>query len=151
MLTRVQTPLQSAAAWLGLDLPLTARKPTVLLAEDDPEVSLLACMFLKQYNFDVKTTDSGVAALHLARCLNPDIVVLDINLPGMNGLEICRQLKADPKTCAIPVVFCSGEGHLAGQALALGAAAFLGKPQGVLQLADCLYEILSLTSLAARN
>lgn len=138
------------AGCLALDI-LAGRKPVVLLAEDDLEVSTLACMLLKKYNFDVKTTDSGVEALRLAQCLHPDIIVLDINLPGMNGLEICRHLKADSETCATPVVFCSGEGQLAGEALALGATAFLSKPEGVLQLADCLHEVLALTSPAAKN
>jgi CheY-like chemotaxis protein len=81
-------------------------------------------------------------ALQLARHFPPDIVVLDVNLPGMNGLEVCRQLKAAPGTRALPVVFCSGERHLAEDAMDLGAAAFLAKPDDILKLPECLHAIL---------
>lgn len=137
------------ASWPGLLGAVLNKKPTVLLAEDDLGVSNMICALLATYNFDVKATASGIEALHLARSWLPDIVVLDINLPEMTGLEICRALKADPRTCVMPVVFCSGEGHLAGEAMALGAAAFLEKPDGVLKLGSCLRETLALDSQIA--
>ena len=130
--------------WPGLLNAMNGKKPTVLVAEDDPDVSAMICAILKTYDFEVKATESGVEALRLARKWLPDAVVLDINLPEMSGLEICRELKADLKTCAMPVVFCSGEGNLAAEAMALGAVAFLEKPEGILKLGPRLREILSL-------
>lgn len=143
MITRNQSPLSPAVTyWPGLMSVMPGRKPTVLLAEDDPGVSAIICALLKAHDFEVKATDSGLEALLLARSLAPDVVVLDINLPEMSGLEVCRELKAHSKTREMPVVFCSGEEHLSTEALAAGGAAFLEKPGGVLKLAEFLRELI---------
>ena len=144
MVNRTRSPAgPPAALWSGLCQLIANRKPTVLLAEDDPNVSLMISLLLKAQDFDVKVADSGLQALHLAQRWKPDIVVLDINLPEMSGLDICRALKSNPRTCAISIVFCSGESHLAAEALSVGGAAFLEKPGGVLRLTACLHEILN--------
>ena len=136
-------PANTNTFWPRLCSLMASGKHTVLLAEDDPNVSAMICMLLEAHNFHVRIADSGLQALRMAQDLMPDIVVLDINLPEMSGLEICRVLKANPQTCTIPVVFCSGEGDLASEALALGGAAFLEKPDGILKLTACLSEILN--------
>lgn len=141
----------TTTSWLRLDSLMSIGKSTVLLAEDDPNVSAMICLLLEAHNFHVRIADSGLQALRMAQDLMPDIVVLDINLPEMSGLEICRILKANPQTCTIPVVFCSGEGHLASEAMASGGAAFLEKPDGILKLSGCLGEILSGESKNSRH
>lgn len=118
-------------------------KPTVLVVEDDNYVSATIWALLKESNFDVAVAASGADGFKLACTLVPDIIVLDVDLPGMNGLEICRRLKADSCTSGIPIVFLSGQSQLAGQGLALGAEAFLVKPLGICQLPDRLRQILA--------
>jgi CheY-like chemotaxis protein len=123
--------------------PASARKPTVLVMEGDPYVSAVLWTLLSRFNFEVFSEISGTVGRDLARNLHLDAVVLDVNLPGMNGLEICRQLKADPETRALPVVFCSRQGYLADEAMEVGAAAFLAKPNEVFKLPGCLSQILA--------
>ncbi len=122
---------------------LTKAKQIILLVEDDPEVTATIRMLLED-EFLLTSTTSGPEGLKLARRLAPAVVVLDADPPGMKGLEICRRLKRNPETCALPVVFCTGRAFLAEDAKDAGAAAFLVKPDGVIKLADCLRRILSL-------
>jgi len=122
--------------------PTPVKPPAVLVVEDDPSVFMLILKLLRHYGFTVIHASTGLEGLVMAQNLCPDIVVLDVELPGMSGLEICRQLKSDPKTRPLPVVFCSGQGFLAGEAFDLGAAAFLVKPLDVVHLPACLGKIL---------
>jgi DNA-binding response OmpR family regulator len=114
----------------------------VLQVEDDPHVVTIVEILLGRSNFEVISTDTGREALRLAGSIHPDIITLDVDLPDMNGLEICRQLKADPETALLPVVFFSGQSNLAEEGLALGAAAFLVKPNDLTRLGKCLREII---------
>jgi CheY-like chemotaxis protein len=98
---------------------------------------------LNHFNFEVISETSGPVGRELARNLRLDAVVLDVDLPMMNGLEICRQLKADPETRALPVIFCSGQRYLADEAMEVGAAAFLAKPNEVFKLPGCLRQIIA--------
>ncbi len=123
--------------------PDPASKPTVLVVENDPYVSAILWTLLTHFNFKVVSETSGPVGRQLAGSLSLDAVVLDVDLPGMNGLEICRQLKADPDTQALPVVICSGHYYLADEALELGAAAFLYMPGEIIKLPACLTKILS--------
>ncbi len=123
--------------------PDPASKPLVLVVEKDTYSSAILWTLLNHFNFKVFCETSGPVGRQLARSLSPDAVVLDVDLPGMNGLEICRQLKVDPKTRPLPVVFCSRQHYLADEAMELGAAAFLDMPNDIVKLPNCLREILS--------
>lgn len=123
-------------------------KFTVLLVEDDNYVTAAIWTVLKESNFDVAIAASGAEGLKLAKMLSPDVVILDVNLPEMNGLEICRQLKGDSGTCDLPVVFLSAENDQERKAIALGAEAFLVKPLGIGQLPNCLSQILASRDIA---
>lgn len=118
-------------------------KHTVLVVEDDNYVSAAIWTLLKYSDFDVAVATCGVDGLKLAQTLTPDIVVLDVNLPDITGLEICRRLKADPSTSDIPIVFLSGRSEYAQTALNLGGEEFLVKPMGITQLPKCLGRILA--------
>jgi CheY-like chemotaxis protein len=140
---RATTHLQPTTTTALPGQPDPASKPTVLVVENDPYISAILWTLLNHFNFQIVSETSGPVGRELARSLSPDAVVLDVDLPGMNGLEICRQLKADPQTRALPVVFCSGQGYLADEALEVGAAAFLKMPGEIIKLPDCLNKILS--------
>jgi CheY-like chemotaxis protein len=137
------SPAARPVALPGQPDPTSTRKPTVLLLEGDPYASAILWMLLDRFNFEVISETSGPAGRELARNLRLDAVVLDVDLPVMNGLEICRQLKADPETRALPVIFCSGQRYLADEAMEVGAAAFLSKPNDVLKLPGCLRQIIA--------
>jgi CheY-like chemotaxis protein len=145
MFTATQTYTATGAAILPpYRQPVSNTKPIVLLVEDDHYVSAYIWTLLNQCNFEVVSVTSGAEGLKLAQRLAPDVVVLDVDLPEMSGLEVCRRLKSDPKTSGIPVVFFSGYDEFAEAACDLGAEAFCVKPGDVCRLVDCLCEIISI-------
>lgn len=120
-----------------------AEKTTsVLVVQSDPYISAVLWTLLSRRGFRVVCENSGPVSVLLARSLSPDAVVLDVNLAEMNGLEICRRLKADAETRSMPVIFCSGQHYLADEALELGAAAFVSVPGEVFKLPECLRAVV---------
>lgn len=110
---------------------MTSSTRFTILAVDDSTIQNYALSrALEIEGFTVKKAYSGTEALQLAS-EKPDLIVLDVNLPDLNGFEVCRRLKADPDTANIPVVFLSATCQDAGaQAMAesVGARTFLFSP-----------------------
>ena len=102
-------------------------KLLILVVEKDPHVRELEAHFLAQAGFSVEFVGDGVAALDKARQLLPDIIITEILVPKLDGLALCRQLKADAHTRGIAIlVFSILAAH--GRAREAGADAFLMKP-----------------------
>lgn len=99
----------------------------VLIAERDPHVRDLQRFFLERAGFAVEFADDGVAALERARLAHPAVVVTEILLPKLDGLTLCRQLRADPGTRDVGIVVFSVLAA-AARAREAGAHAFLRKP-----------------------
>src|SRR5262245_2909104 len=94
----------------GTDQPLSAAAAsaaTILNVDDNEAGRHATSRMLRKARFQVTEAESGAAALRLAR-EGPDLIVLDVNLPDHDGFEVCRRLKADPATAAIPVLQLSG-------------------------------------------
>src|SRR5687768_2466543 len=83
-------------------------KCRVLIADDNRQVCSLLCDLLEPDGYSVKTAGDGHAALELVHSFGPDIVISDVVMPVMGGIELCRQIKANPKTSDIPVLLISG-------------------------------------------
>lgn len=81
----------------------------VLLVEDDPAQRRLMQMSLETEGFIVSTAKSGEECLALVGTIDPDVVLIDINMPGMDGIETCRRLKQMPEVATIPVVLVTGQ------------------------------------------
>lgn len=106
-------------------------KPSVLLVDDNEVHRYALDKALQHAEFEVLTAHTGTQALDLAEKHIPDVLLLDINLPDVNGFEVCARLKTNPQTEAIPVVFHSATSATAAAqsyAQSLGAAAFLTYP-----------------------
>jgi DNA-binding response OmpR family regulator len=103
---------------------------TVLLAEDDADIRLLVTFKLKKAGHQVRAFGDGPSALAAARENPPDLAVLDIMMPGMSGLEVCRELRKDPATAKIPVIILTALAQEADIAagFAAGAADYIVKP-----------------------
>lgn len=105
-------------------------KKTVLVVDDAPEnLDLLVGLLRDKYI--VKAAVNGELALKIAQSPNPpDLILLDIVMPGKDGIEVCQILKSDQATSHIPIVFLSGEasGEDCERGIELGGAAYLKKP-----------------------
>lgn len=104
-------------------------RPTVLIVDDTPDNLTLLSNLLKD-KYQTKVATSGATALQIIASAKVDLILLDIMMPDMDGIETCRRLKADPASAAIPVVFLTAkslqEDELLGRSV--GAVDFLRKP-----------------------
>ena len=102
----------------------------ILVVEDEKDIQELVSYNLTKENFKVRCVPSGEEGLKAARAQPPDLMVLDLMLPGVDGLEVCRRLKQDPSTEQIPIVMLTAKGEesdiVAG--LELGADDYVTKP-----------------------
>jgi DNA-binding response OmpR family regulator len=105
-------------------------RETILIVEDEPDILEVLEYNLKRESYRVLTAESGTAGLTLARSENPDLVLLDLMLPGMDGLEVCRKIKEDPLTRSIPIVMVTAKGEESDVVLGLGLGAddYVTKP-----------------------
>ena len=102
-----------------------------VLVVDDNRVNVgLLTGILQKRNYAVRNATDGPQALAVMRAAAPEIVLLDIRLPGMDGYEICRQMKADPRTKDIPVIFVSAldDGLDKARAFEVGGIDYVAKP-----------------------
>ncbi|MGH2270474.1 response regulator [Anaerohalosphaeraceae bacterium U12dextr] len=102
----------------------------ILIVEDEEDVLELIRYNLDKNGYRTETAMTGPAALTKAQMVGPDLILLDLMLPGVDGLEVCRTLKKDPKTSAIPVVMVTAKGTEADvvTGLEMGAADYITKP-----------------------
>ena len=112
----------------------------VLVVEDHPDIGDLMRAALRRVGIDATLVTSGEAALKTVRQAPFDLILLDIALPGMNGLEVCRELKSDEALQSIPVIFVSGQtsSPYKAEAKRLGAVDFIEKP---FELVDFLARV----------
>jgi two-component system phosphate regulon response regulator PhoB len=109
---------------------MTMSKPAILVVDDEEDIRELVELNLSREGYSVLTCESGEQALERAVKEVPDLIVLDLMLPGIDGLEVCRRLKADAKTRRIAVVMLTAKGEEADivAGLELGADDYVTKP-----------------------
>jgi chemotaxis family two-component system response regulator PixH len=118
---------------------------TALVVEDSLVEREAIAFSLHESGFHVLTAENGEEAKAKLSSYQPDIVILDVVLPGSSGFEICRELKANPKTSRIPVIFCSSKGTKLDKfwGLKQGANAYLTKPFVPTELLDIIRQLLN--------
>lgn len=105
-------------------------KQVVLIVDDTPDNITLLSALLKD-NYKIKIATNGVKALHIASTLpSPDLILLDVMMPEMDGYETCKRLKANPATAEIPVIFLTAKSQVSDEemGLKLGAVDYISKP-----------------------
>jgi two-component system, OmpR family, phosphate regulon response regulator PhoB len=120
-------------------------KRRVLIADDDAALRRLISTTLGTENFELLQATDGEEALSIAREKHPLLVLLDVNMPRMNGFEVCRTLKADPATSGIKIVMLTALGadsdRMRGREV--GADDYFIKPFSPVQLLNKVYALLA--------
>jgi CheY-like chemotaxis protein len=124
---------------------MTAERRLVLIADDDEDVLVLVRTVLERSGHEVIAARDGAEALALAGERRPDLAVLDISMPEVDGLEVLRRFHADGETSELPVVLLSALAQEADVALGFeaGASAYVRKPFSPRELTERVAELLS--------
>ena len=105
-------------------------RPTILVVDDEPEAVELLDFNLKKAGFDVQSATDGAQALRRARSSLPSLILLDLMLPEIDGLEVCKMLRRDPATARIPIIMLTAKAAEVDRivGLEIGADDYLAKP-----------------------
>ncbi|MDY7040972.1 MAG: response regulator [Chloroflexota bacterium] len=105
-------------------------KGRILLIDDDEEVSAVVIRFLRSDGYDVQHAASGQDGLDIVRRKRPDLLLLDVSLPDIDGFEVCRRLRSDPRTEQLNILMLTGRGSVDARVTGLesGADDYLTKP-----------------------
>jgi len=116
----------------------------VLVVEDEPDIRGLIVHHLEREGFRCRTATSGGEALARVRATPPDLIVLDLMLPGMDGLEVCRRVRADPATSALPIIMLTAKADEVDRVVGLeiGADDYLAKPFSTKELVARVRAVL---------
>jgi len=119
----------------------------VLVADDERQIRDLLSEFLTSEGYEVLLASDGEEATGLAEREYPDVILLDVKMPGIDGIEVCKRLKAEPKTQFIPVIMITGYVDNKMAAIEAGADDFVNKPIDLVELAVRLKSILRIRYL----
>ncbi len=116
----------------------------ILVVDDDPNVGLLVSAVLKKYNYSVSTLYDGSEVLDFLRNNKPDMILLDLRMPGIDGYSLCKRIRETPDTRDIPIVILSGVAEIDAKVdtIELGADDFITKPFDVRELRARVNRIL---------
>jgi CheY-like chemotaxis protein len=123
----------------------TNRPTRILVADDDPVILRLLQVNFNLEGYEVHTATRGEEALEKARDHLPDVILLDVMMPGVDGWEVCRRLKEDQATAAIPVIFLSARAQDQDRrrGYELGVVAYVTKPFDPGELIEVVQRSLS--------
>ena len=102
----------------------------ILVVEDEPDIRGLVVLHLERGGFSCRTAANGLDALREAKARRPDLIVLDLMLPGLGGLEVCRRLRSDRETAGVPIIMLTAKADEVDRVvgLELGADDYVVKP-----------------------
>jgi DNA-binding response OmpR family regulator len=118
--------------------------PRILVVDDEKDIVDLVRYHAEKAGFDCSTAGDGAAGLRLARQARPDLIVLDLMLPGLDGLEVCRQLRRDPATGRVPIIMLTARAEEVDRVVGLevGADDYVVKPFSPRELVARIRAIL---------
>ena len=116
----------------------------ILVVDDEPEITDIIATFLTEAGYRVETENSGMAGLEKARAFKPDLILLDIMMPFMDGYEVCEELKKDPQTKKTPIVFLTAKDAKSdeGRSFRSGGDMFMKKPFSCERLLEMVKVVL---------
>jgi CheY-like chemotaxis protein len=116
---------------------------SVLIIDDAAEARALSAACLEFRGFRTDAAEDGLSGLAMALTMAPDVVLLDFSMPKMDGEEVVRRLKADARTCRIPIVMLTAIPQAVAASTRANVAAFLEKPCDSEQLVDAVVQVLA--------
>jgi two-component system, sensor histidine kinase and response regulator len=127
-------------------------KGDILIVDDTPDNLLLLSTMLEERGYEVRSVTNGSTALMGIQAQPPDLILLDINMPGMNGYEVCQRLKADPHTHEIPAIFISALNEVFDKvkAFSVGGVDYITKPFQVEEVLARIENQLTVRRLQAQ-
>lgn len=119
----------------------------ILIADDEPNIVISLEFLMKREGFDVQVAMDGEAALQAIAAQLPDLILLDVMLPKLNGFEVCQQIRAHPEWQSLKVLMLTAKGRdtEVSKGLALGANAYMTKPFSTRDLVAQVRQLLGLT------
>jgi CheY-like chemotaxis protein len=138
MTTRTEEPVRRSAA--GGSVPTKS----ILLADDQKDERAIQRVLLEHLGYQVAEATDGEMALEMARRMSPDLILLDIAMPKLDGLEVCRAVRSDPRTCSTAVLFytASAAGDNDERLKAVGGDGVLIKPLEPKEVADAIAHLI---------
>lgn len=119
-------------------------KNSILLVDDDPNLREMLRQMLEMGGFEVTEAEDGLDALDKLAKITPDIMVLDVMMPNLDGVSLCRQLRSEAEFVSLPIIMLSGktQQRAVQEGLAAGANLYLCKPITVTELIQAARELL---------
>ncbi|MDP9325243.1 MAG: response regulator [Candidatus Dormibacteraeota bacterium] len=114
----------------------------ILLVDDDPHLMHVLAMFFDLEGYHVLKARDGQQALDLLREYQPDLVLLDLMMPGVSGLDVCKQIRADRKLKHVPVMVFTAAETREEELIAAGATKFIAKPYSLEGLRSAVKDLL---------
>jgi DNA-binding response OmpR family regulator len=117
----------------------------ILVADDDEDIRELVLFKLEAAGFDVTAVDNGVSALEAARERPPDLALLDVMMPGLSGIDVCRALRAEEATAQLPVILLTARAQEGDVQIGFGAGAddYVVKPFSPRELVSRVEAVLA--------
>ncbi|MDH4157822.1 MAG: response regulator [candidate division Zixibacteria bacterium] len=119
----------------------------VLVVDDEPEITEIVETFLSEAGYKVTVENSSNKAIEKARAIKPDVILLDIMMPGVDGYDICQELKRDPEFTTVPIIFLTGKDRNddMGRSFKSGGDMFIKKPFSCERLLEIVNIVLMST------
>jgi DNA-binding response OmpR family regulator len=123
----------------------TMSKQRILIVDDEPNIVLSLDFLMRQAGFEVETVSDGEQALAAVARQAPDLILLDVNMPKVNGYQVCEQVKGNPETAGVRIIMLTAKGRdiEREKGLAMGADGYLTKPFATQEVVSLAKEMLS--------
>ena len=124
---------------------MAEHKPLILIADDEEDIKIILKMYLENEGFDVATAYDGLDAMNRIKDRRPDVILMGIMMPVLDGIEVTKRLKADEETRDIPIVIltAAAQSSMAEKAINVGAADYIAKPFNPDNVRDVIRRILA--------
>jgi len=119
--------------------------PRILIVDDEPNIVLALELLMKKEGFEVHTVDDGEKAVHAVHDLRPDLVLLDIMMPKLDGYEVCQRIRSDASLKSVRIVMLTARGREVEKekGLALGVDSYITKPFSTREVVAKVKELLT--------